>query len=75
MAGKKGGDGSKKAAGQARKAETAANKAAAENAKKAAEEAADWDRGAKNNSKKCAAYFSFSIVHSYNWIIRDKGQT
>ncbi|KAI0848326.1 hypothetical protein F5Y00DRAFT_270275 [Daldinia vernicosa] len=52
MAGKKGGDGSKKAAGQARKAETAANKAAAENAKKAAEEAADWERGAKNNSKK-----------------------
>ncbi|KAI1658541.1 DUF1014-domain-containing protein [Daldinia decipiens] len=52
MAGKGGDDGSKKAAGQARKAQTAANKAAAEKAKKAAEEAADWDRGAKNNAKK-----------------------
>ncbi|KAI1481553.1 hypothetical protein F4774DRAFT_35638 [Daldinia eschscholtzii] len=52
MAGKKGSDNSKKAAGQARKAQTAANKAAAENAKKAAEEDADWAKGAKNNSKK-----------------------
>ncbi|KAI0111929.1 DUF1014-domain-containing protein [Daldinia grandis] len=52
MAGKKSGDSGKKAAGQARKAQTAANKAATENAKKAAEETADWDRGAKNNSKK-----------------------
>ncbi|KAI1461354.1 DUF1014-domain-containing protein [Annulohypoxylon moriforme] len=52
MAGKKGGDNSKKAVGQARKAQTAANKAAADNAKKAAAEDADWERGAKNNSKK-----------------------
>ncbi|KAL7627520.1 hypothetical protein AAE478_001713 [Parahypoxylon ruwenzoriense] len=52
MAGKKGGDNSKKAAGQARKAEAAAQKAAAEEAKKAAEEDAEWEQGAKNNSKK-----------------------
>ncbi|KAI1470719.1 DUF1014-domain-containing protein [Daldinia caldariorum] len=52
MAGKKGSDNSKKAAGQARKAQTAANKAAAEDAKKAAEEDAEWAKGAKNNSKK-----------------------
>ncbi|KAI1769486.1 hypothetical protein GGR53DRAFT_1576 [Hypoxylon sp. FL1150] len=52
MAGKKGGDNSKKAAGQARKAQAAADKVAAEDAKKAAVEDADWDRGAKSNAKK-----------------------
>ncbi|KAI0109542.1 hypothetical protein GGR51DRAFT_558233 [Nemania sp. FL0031] len=52
MAGKKGGDNSKKAAGQARKADAAAAKAAAEDAKKAAAEDQKWDKGAKNNSKK-----------------------
>ncbi|KAI5917081.1 DUF1014-domain-containing protein [Camillea tinctor] len=52
MAGKKGVDNSKKAAGQARKAEAAANKAATETAKKAAVEDAEWSKGAKNNSKK-----------------------
>lgn len=52
MAGKKGGEGSKKAAGQARKAEAAAAKAAAEDAKKAAAEEAEWKKGAKDSSKK-----------------------
>ncbi|KAI1503913.1 DUF1014-domain-containing protein [Biscogniauxia marginata] len=52
MAGKKGGDGSKKAAGQARKADAAAKKTALEDAKKAAVEDDQWQKGAKNNSKK-----------------------
>ncbi|KAI0840941.1 hypothetical protein F5Y06DRAFT_233745 [Hypoxylon sp. FL0890] len=52
MAGKKGGDNSKKAAGQARKAEAAAKKAAVEDAKKAAIEDAEWEKGAKSNAKK-----------------------
>ncbi|KAI1115260.1 hypothetical protein F5Y14DRAFT_411676 [Nemania sp. NC0429] len=52
MAGKKGGEGSKKAAGQARKADAAAAKAAVEDAKKAAVEAAEWKKGAKDSSKK-----------------------
>lgn len=55
MAGKKGGGGgenSKKAAGNARKAEAAAQKAAAEDSRREAKEAAEWDKGAKNNSKK-----------------------
>ncbi|XDG09522.1 hypothetical protein ABKA04_009137 [Annulohypoxylon sp. FPYF3050] len=52
MAGKKGGENSKKAAGQARKAEAAAQKSAAEDAKKAAAEEADWERGSKSNAKK-----------------------
>ena len=53
MAGKKGSDNSKKAAGNAKKAEAAAQKAAAEQAKKNAAEDAEWQRGAKSNSKKC----------------------
>ncbi|KAI2635010.1 DUF1014 domain protein [Xylaria nigripes] len=52
MAGKKGGENSKKAAGQARKADTAAAKAAAEDAKKAAVEDQDWQKGAKNSARK-----------------------
>ncbi|OTA63691.1 hypothetical protein K449DRAFT_381434 [Hypoxylon sp. EC38] len=52
MAGKKGGDNSKKAAGQARKAEAAAKKAAVEDAKKAAVEDAEWEKGSKSNAKK-----------------------
>ncbi|KAI1197535.1 hypothetical protein F5X97DRAFT_301856 [Nemania serpens] len=52
MAGKKGGEGSKKAAGQSRKAEAAAAKAAAEDAKKAAAEDVEWKKGAKDSSKK-----------------------
>lgn len=55
MAGKKnmgGGEGSKKAQGQARKAEQANKKAAAENAKLAAVEDAEWDKGAKKGSAK-----------------------
>ncbi|OTA96146.1 hypothetical protein M434DRAFT_393233 [Hypoxylon sp. CO27-5] len=52
MAGKKGGENSKKAAGQARKAEAAAQKAAVEDAKKAAVQDAEWEKGAKSNAKK-----------------------
>ncbi|KAI1817818.1 hypothetical protein GGS20DRAFT_582077 [Poronia punctata] len=55
MGGKKatgGGEGSKKAAGQARKADAAAAKAAAEEAKKAAAEAATWEKGSKKDAKK-----------------------
>ncbi|RYP32365.1 hypothetical protein DL767_005230 [Monosporascus sp. MG133] len=52
MAGKKGGENSKKAAGQARKAEAAAQKAAAEQSKKDAAEEAEWSKGAKSNAKK-----------------------
>ncbi|KAI1323034.1 hypothetical protein F5Y16DRAFT_384967 [Xylariaceae sp. FL0255] len=52
MGGKKGGENSKKAAGQARKADAAAAKSAAENAKKAAVEDQEWQKGAKNSAKK-----------------------
>ncbi|TGJ79268.1 hypothetical protein E0Z10_g9502 [Xylaria hypoxylon] len=48
----KGGEGSKKAAGQARKADAAAAKAAAEDAKKAAADETEWKKGAKDGSKK-----------------------
>ena len=53
MAGKKGGENSKKAAGNAKKAEAAAQKAAAEQAKKDAAEDAEWQKGSKSNAKKC----------------------
>ncbi|KPM38764.1 hypothetical protein AK830_g7822 [Neonectria ditissima] len=53
MAGKKGGgEGSKKAAGNARKADAAAQKAAAETAREEAAEADQWSKGSKNNAKK-----------------------
>ncbi|KFA51685.1 hypothetical protein S40293_02778 [Stachybotrys chartarum IBT 40293] len=52
MAGKKGGENSKKAVGNARKADAAAQKAAAEDAKQAAAEAEEWQKGAKSNAKK-----------------------
>ncbi|QIW97146.1 hypothetical protein AMS68_002664 [Peltaster fructicola] len=45
------GENSKKAAGNAKKAEVAAQKQAAESAKKDASEAAEWKKGAKDNSK------------------------
>ena len=51
MAGKKGGENSKKAAGQARKADAAAQKQAQKNAVAEAAEAKKWDQGAKSNSK------------------------
>ncbi|KAI1083487.1 DUF1014-domain-containing protein [Whalleya microplaca] len=50
--GKKGGENSRKAAGQARKADAAASKKAAEDSKKAAAEDAEWQKGAKSNAKK-----------------------
>lgn len=53
MAGKKGGENSKKAAGNAKKAEVAAQKAAQENSKREAAESAEWAKGAKSNAKKC----------------------
>ncbi|KAK1831359.1 hypothetical protein QBC39DRAFT_426099 [Podospora conica] len=56
MGGKKpaagGGEGSKKAQGQARKADAAAAKADAAAAKAAAAEAAEWNKGAKSNAKQ-----------------------
>jgi hypothetical protein len=54
MAGKKGGENSKKVAGNARKAEAAAQKQAAEAAKQATEEEKTWQQGAKSISKKDA---------------------
>jgi hypothetical protein len=52
MAGKKAaGENSKKAAGNAKKAEAAANKKAAADAKAEQAEAAEWNKGAKDNSK------------------------
>ncbi|KAK3635200.1 hypothetical protein LTR56_014809 [Elasticomyces elasticus] len=56
MAGKKAaGENGKKASGNAQKAESAAQKKAAENAKTQQAEAADWGKGAKDNSKAAAA--------------------
>ncbi|KAI0197748.1 hypothetical protein F4808DRAFT_438000 [Astrocystis sublimbata] len=52
MAGKKGGENSKKAVGQARKADAAAAKAATEDRKNAAAEDEKWGKGAKTNAKK-----------------------
>jgi hypothetical protein len=57
MAGKKVGEGSKKASGQARKAEAAAAKTAAEEAKKAAAEESEWKKGSKDSSKKYVTCF------------------
>ncbi|KIX03190.1 uncharacterized protein Z518_06742 [Rhinocladiella mackenziei CBS 650.93] len=55
MGGKKGGENTKKAAGNARKAEAAAQKQAAIDARLAAEEDEKWSKGAKDNRKKEAA--------------------
>ncbi|KXJ92248.1 hypothetical protein Micbo1qcDRAFT_162430 [Microdochium bolleyi] len=52
MGGKKAGENSKKAAGQARKAEAAAGKAAEENARKDAAEDSKWNKGSKDDSKR-----------------------
>lgn len=62
MGGKKpagGGEGSKKAQGQARKADAAASKAAAGDAKREAAEAAEWNKGAKSNAKQSVPFFRF----------------
>ena len=59
MAGKKSGENSKKAAGNARKAETAARKQAAEDAKKTQLEDVEWAKGAKSNAKK---YVTFDVL-------------
>jgi len=50
-----GGEGSKKAAGQARKAETAANKKASKEREEEASEATQWEKGTKDTGKKEAA--------------------
>ncbi|KKY22850.1 hypothetical protein UCRPC4_g03050 [Phaeomoniella chlamydospora] len=55
MAGKKGGENSKKAAGNAKKAEAAAQKQAAADSVKAREEDSKWSKGAKDTSKKEAS--------------------
>lgn len=66
MGGKKpagGGEGSKKAQGQARKADAAASKAAAGDAKREAAEAAEWNKGAKSNAKQSVSpFFPFRAV-------------
>lgn len=59
---KRGGEGSKKAQGQARKAEAAAGKKANEEAQKAAAEAKTWDVGAKDSSKKCAEFVNLHFT-------------
>lgn len=69
MGGKKpaagGGEGSKKAQGQARKADAAASKAAAGDAKREAAEAAEWNKGAKSNAKQSVLSFvSCSSMYS-----------
>jgi len=51
-----GGEGSKKAQGQARKADVAASKAAAKDKQAAEAEAKDWDKGAKSNAKAYATH-------------------
>lgn len=48
---KSGGEGSKKAQGQARKADAAAAKQAQKDNQAAAEEAKKWEAGGKSNSK------------------------
>jgi hypothetical protein len=48
---KKGGEGSKKAQGQARKADAAASKQAEKDRQAEASEAKKWDQGGKSNSK------------------------
>lgn len=63
MAGKKGSDSSKKAAGQARKADAAASKAAAEQSKKDAVEDAEWSKGSKSSAKKCVLLY-FTLLRS-----------
>lgn len=50
-----GGEGSKKAAGQARKAEAAASKQAVKDRQAEEQEAAQWSKGAKSNAKAEAA--------------------
>lgn len=55
MGGKKGGENTKKAAGNAKKAEVAAQKQAVVDARIAAEEDDKWGKGAKSNKKSEAA--------------------
>lgn len=52
MAGKKGGENSKKVAGNARKADAAGRKAAEADARQEAAEADEWSKGAKSSAKK-----------------------
>ncbi|KAH8680917.1 hypothetical protein BX600DRAFT_504665 [Xylariales sp. PMI_506] len=52
MAGKKGGENSKKVAGNAKKAEAAAKKQAADDDRREAAEAAEWAKGSKSSAKK-----------------------
>jgi len=68
MGGKKpagGGEGSKKAQGQARKADAAAAKAAAGDASRAAAEAAEWNKGAKSNAKQSVLFFLVQFYSRY----------
>ena len=55
MGGKKGGENTKKVAGNARKAEAAAAKQAEADARKSKVEDEEWGKGAKTSSKKCVS--------------------
>lgn len=61
-----GGEGSKKAQGQARKADAAASKVAAKNQLSEKAEAEDWNKGAKSNAK---AYDTFSTQLPYRQVL------
>ncbi|EGO59086.1 hypothetical protein NEUTE1DRAFT_78803 [Neurospora tetrasperma FGSC 2508] len=73
MAGKKGQDNSKKAAGQARKADAAAQKAAAEDAKKAAAEAADLVFGSTLLCRFCLPVRSLALVVGLPTLHEERG--
>jgi hypothetical protein len=56
-----GGEGSKKAQGQARKADAAASKQAAKNQQAEKAEAEEWNKGAKSNAKAYAEFPPLSM--------------
>jgi hypothetical protein len=59
-----GGEGSKKAQGQARKADAAAAKNAAKERQAEAAEAEEWNKGAKSNSKACVYMTGFESMET-----------
>lgn len=66
MPGKKGGENTKKAAGNAKKAEAAAAKQAVKDRQSEAAESEKWSKGSKDNSKACAAPSLSSIMFGMN---------
>jgi hypothetical protein len=59
-----GGEGSKKAQGQARKADAAASKQAAKDKQAEAAESEEWNKGAKSNSKACVYTTDFESTEN-----------